>query len=780
MEMNAKQQRIWFFVAVIFALGIVYYMLTPLFEYPGRIALHIGGDAAKNYYTYLYHTLYGSGTWFTGMNYPYGEHIVYTDAQPLLSVTLSYLRSVVPIDKGVALGILHVSVIVSYIAAIIFSYQILRYFKVKPWLAILFAPMIIVMSPQTYRISGHFALCHAVYIPMLIYWLLRFNELRKLRYLIYMFISTVVFSFMHPYYIALCLIFCGFYCLGYMLFVRMKFITKLKQTAGIMTVPLLSAILLKAFMALTDPMTERPVIPQGTMFTLTEGADIFSAFYSPVSQLAKENDWFKVVENVREGAVYPGISVLLIIIVAVLILLAGIFIKNKKATPSLPNENAALWLTVATGTLLLGMGVPFIWDMEWLFDKMSLFRQFRSLGRFSTITYYIVAFFAAIALYRAYASLLLKGRRVLSYTVLCLPLCLWMVEATASIENVKMNDPEEPKKNYDFFFSTKEHDWASYLQDFGYKPTDFQSLLILPYTHVGSEKLWVNPFETWNMVLAYKASLQLHLPINDVFMSRSDWSQTKKQVRIEAGPWGDKAVLYDLKSTKPFLLLAYDDLPLNPDQRYLLKGADSLGHFSQSYVFVCYPERIKANDRAEYDKIKSLASLNVLNDTCVAGTARNFYVDHFDQFPSGYVFIGNGALPELRSVDTSVAEIPISSVEENDLYEFSCWVLPDTIGYKSPHFTLDKLDSAGTVISWEVVVTSRSVDNAGQWYRISNYITLPLNCKKLRAKFQRGEENSYIAIDELMLRNADATVLYKSPKGKLMINNHLYNTDRIK
>ena len=58
-----------------------------------RVLTSLGGDGTKNLYTFLYHILYEKGTWFHGMNYPYGEHLVFTDAQPLFSIPLSYLNT---------------------------------------------------------------------------------------------------------------------------------------------------------------------------------------------------------------------------------------------------------------------------------------------------------------------------------------------------------------------------------------------------------------------------------------------------------------------------------------------------------------------------------------------------------------------------------------------------------------------------------------------------------------------------------------------------------------
>jgi len=78
--MNTISERKWFFIACIAALAVTVYSLSYIVLSPGSILLSMEGDAPKNYFTFLYHSLYGDGAWFAGMNYPFGEHIVFTDA----------------------------------------------------------------------------------------------------------------------------------------------------------------------------------------------------------------------------------------------------------------------------------------------------------------------------------------------------------------------------------------------------------------------------------------------------------------------------------------------------------------------------------------------------------------------------------------------------------------------------------------------------------------------------------------------------------------------------
>ncbi len=770
--MNKRQSNTWLLIATLFAFAVVFCMLPYLFTQPGHIVLNNGGDAGKNYYTFIYHCLYGKGIWFDGMNYPFGEHITYTDAMPVFSVPVTYLRGIFPVSINFALTLIHLSMALAYILAIVFSYKILVSYKVKPMPAMLFAALLIIMTPQVDRIYGHFALSHACFLPMFIYWVIQYMRQHKLKFILYLFLLNLFYLFLHPYYVAIALVFSGFYCLGYLLFVGGNIVAKLKQVLPVIAVPLAAIIILKVFMIITDPVTDRPEMPAGTMATITENTDIF---YSPNSPLSTYlHDKIKIGKQPRlaEGSAYVGVSALLITFVSIVVLLVRRFAKRKndESNTLAPVETPGVWLTVAAGSLLLARGIPFIWNPD-LLNDLSVFRQFRSLGRFSNIYYYVVCLYAVVVLYKWHVYALSKGKRILAYAVLLISAGLWGFEAKGNIDYCKRSD-KDLTGLYDFFFSPQPASWNDFFKDQKLKPSDFQSIITLRYTNVGSEKIWVNAENSWNMVLAYKASMELQLPINDVMMSRTSWSQTREQVRIAAGPWSDKSIL-DRCNNKPFLLLVFAGLPVDRDQAYLIQASDLLGGLFGFYAYACYPERIRANDKANYEQVRGICETMAVGDTCAMGDNTNWFVQHFDTYTCDTTILGDGAFAKQPAVDTVIAEMSMHITKDNELFEFSCWAYLDTISYKSPNFVIEKLDSTGTVIGSENILTAESTDNHGNWYRAGSYFNIPIGCTKLRVRLIQKEKDVYLAIDELQIRGAEQVIISKSKNGAIMINNHL-------
>lgn len=197
--MRLVRKNAWIAAAVLVALLAAIFIWQKVVLDPGNICVDIGGDGGKNYYTYLYHSLHGKGAWFMGMNYPYGEHIVYADGQPALSVPLSYLPFITP---QIALAVMHLAMMLSFVLGIVFTYKILVAFNIHPAGAIFFSVLILTISPQVYKTFGHFGLSYMSVIPMLFYWSICYHKLRRPKYILFIFLLGCLASFIHPYFAA--------------------------------------------------------------------------------------------------------------------------------------------------------------------------------------------------------------------------------------------------------------------------------------------------------------------------------------------------------------------------------------------------------------------------------------------------------------------------------------------------------------------------------------------------------------------------------------------------
>ncbi len=769
--MNKLQRNIWFVVTIVFATCLTTYALKHFVTSPWHTIGELGSDGAKNNFTYLYHALYGSGYWFTGMNYPYGEHIVYTDGQPILSVLLTHFKH---LTAGDSLAINWWLIDLTYVLSILFIYRILTHFRVGPPVAMVFAGLIAIFSPQLFRIQGHYALAYTCIIPMVFYWFIQYHEQSKLRYCLYFFIMGCLTAFLHLYYIAMMFIWVAGYAMGYLIFTRDALSQKVKHLLPLMLSIIGVFALVGIVMKLTDPVTDRPVSPYNSFYeTCTRSRQIITSVNSPVWEYVKSKRLIYTLANGGEGYVYLGLVILFTLAFAVVIGAVKSYKEKKLDILVADTGFSPVWLFTAFFALAIGMGIPFIWHVQWL-DYLAVFRQFRSLGRFSWIFYHIIAVYSVIVIYNGYKSLVAKKQLVAGIALLVITIGLWSYEAKGYIDYSRYRS-DYAMYNYEMIFSEKEQGWQSYLQDHHYKKEDFQAVLSLPFYHVGTEKLWVSGTTDWLNTLSTKAGLQLHLPIIDVMMSRSSWSQAFKQVRIAAGPYADKPLLRDIPSPKPFLLLRFDEDTLSPDQKYLLSAADYIGHYSQCYVYACYPERIAANDKRNADSINAILPFMRSGDTCIVDKGI-WYVNHFEGGHADERLWGTGAGPYINEDSSLVATIPVSAAGDSELYEFSCWFLLGNKDYRSPDVLLYTQDSSGKTIDTNFVHTNKSVDNNGMWFRTSKYFYLHSNSKMVKCIVLNKPKPTYIAMDELQLRPADAIIISKGADGRVMVNNHVFKT----
>ena len=117
-----KNKFLWLTFGV--ALMVLFYFYHEVLLSPNSYLFSATGDGIKNYYTYLYHAKFDNEFHhFSGMNYPYYEHIVYTDAHPLFSYLIGLFGL-----ANYAVGILNLLMLLSYPIASIFIYKIFLLF----------------------------------------------------------------------------------------------------------------------------------------------------------------------------------------------------------------------------------------------------------------------------------------------------------------------------------------------------------------------------------------------------------------------------------------------------------------------------------------------------------------------------------------------------------------------------------------------------------------------------------------------------------------------------
>ena len=242
------------------------------------------GDGIKNYFTYAYQIKHGESYLnFSGMNYPYGEHFMYTDCHPVLANLFKFLSTKFDFVKEHSIGILNFLMILSILLTFIISYLLLLEFKISKWFSVLFAISITVLAPQIFRMGGHFSLSYSVAIPLSWLLLLKTQDaVRKYLFYILLFLNTIFWLFIHAYL--------GLIVLFFLLsLVSINFFReKAKRSKLILYVTQFSVLIIPIiffylFTTLTDTHSGRTTNPSGFFLYNAEFDDVFLPHHPPIS-----------------------------------------------------------------------------------------------------------------------------------------------------------------------------------------------------------------------------------------------------------------------------------------------------------------------------------------------------------------------------------------------------------------------------------------------------------------------------------------------------------------
>jgi len=764
MTRNKKQYKFWLLITILCATIVTIFMLSDMVTDPGHTLIMLGGDATKNYYTYLYHSVYGKGIWFSGMHYPFGDNIIYADAQPFLSIPLSYLH----VTVQQALIVMHLAIATSYILAIVFSFRLLVHFGLDYFPALVFAILITILSPQVMRLqAGHYGLAYLCFIPMLFYWTAKYFNNSHWKYALYIFIAGLISGFLIPYFFAYTGIWIITYAVGYFIFGKRSVKERIKHILPLALSLLFIFLVLKCYLLFTDPIKDRPEYPWGALQSRSVKNDLFTSMHSPFwNYIKNKRPGYYISAGNEDGYAYIGITAIIVCSVSIILGIMAV-VKKQKSSVIINNDKfSPIWLFICAVFLCLCLCIPFRWHIEWFYD-LPFFRQFRALGRFSWAFYYITTIYTAIAIWTWYKRFLLKSKPTIAYLIIILPILIWSTEASDYI-NLTRSMAKKSQDNYKLLFI--DITINSFLQAHHYKTNDFQAILSFPYYHYGSERFWLNTWASIPLTYTCRAALQLHLPMISMAMCRTSFAQSTEQVRLIAGPYADKSILYKMNNN-PLLVLAFNDCLIDTDTKYLLEGANYIGDYENCKVYACYPQRVLENDKK--NKAALLPIINTLsNDTCLH-CSTGYYINHFNKKNDrNRIFESNAAI-QVHD-DTLIDLFPVSNLYNGQLYEFSTWVLMNKYEYKSPDFLIQALDNNYHVLKTDTIRSRESVDNNGLWFRLSKYIKMPVNTGFIRFSKINDAIPDYFALDEILMRPVNSIIISKFADGTNMVNNHIF------
>lgn len=508
-------------------LFIVYGLLRDNLFKLNEVQLDRSGDGFKNFFTFAYHYRHGDGYWFDGMQYPYGDLVLYADGQTFFLFLFEALNSIGIDLSGKTLFVVQALPILSLFLAALLLHKIMRSFNQPRIWTMLTVSFCLALSPQLYKFNVHFALAYACYIPAIWYCLILYErkEIGDLFFSAIMSLTLLILAFIHPYIFAISL----FFLLAYF---SVQVLYR-KTNWWLLASAVMPLFIFMFTVSALDPFIDRPLNPWGAWRTKTEIGDLFPFtgwFYDIFGSS------LDLVSEYREGYCYTGILFLLFPLM---------FIRSKFKIDW--QSNFIKYFYAAFIVLLFALGVHLLLTNHEISNWIPKLRQFRAIGRFSLPFYYVS--FIGLSMYARNQIRKIKSKKI---SLLCygLIVCFWFIDAYSYVDSFY----EERRA----FFSKNEletnQEILNIISKSEYQASDFQAVLPLPVPIEGAEKLYLK--DDWAVktrVMPYV--FQSGTPMVGAYMSRVSLGNMLNQLQLSGSTFLNKKIVNDFSSTKDILIV---------------------------------------------------------------------------------------------------------------------------------------------------------------------------------------------------------------------------------
>ena len=752
-------------------LAVLLARVGPVLGSPTEYLLTPGGDGIKTYFALLYYVQFDHGVQFTGMNYPNGELLLYTDGLPLLAWLLKAWKTVFGLSLGGTVAALNCTVLLASLPASPLVFALLRRCGVGRWFGALAALCIVLLSPQFHRLAGHLTLTMPFAVPLLWYLQVRLvaagSATSRARWLAGYLVAGLLLGLVHPYYL-----------LHALLLPAATAVVQAAQQVGrqrrwwvvpawLLAAAVLPLLLFRAGLAVLDHAPDRPTNPYGFLVYHANFASVFGPVIEPFATVFKFI--FRTNDPIFEGFAYVGLPVVLGLLLWGARGVAHLLRRRPGLVlrPVLPAPlRATVWAVVPI--LLFSMGWPFVFArFEGLLDYLTPLKQFRSLGRFAWIFYYVAAVLAAMQYWQLYRFLRQRRAARLGQVLLGALLVVWAFEAKYQLEAIT-----RPLKDNGVAstFIGAPNNYYELMAQASANPDNYQAILPLPYYSVGSEKFdigasGVTAFE------GFRASLNLHLPLAAVMMSRSRSETTLRLLELFSSDLTPKSWPATLPSRKPLLVVASRQDSLRPAEKALLRrGARRLLATDQVTLYelplTAFDTNRPAQERAFFAAHRATLPRQGELWRTAAGPGIVWNTFGQEQAPGGVSFTrpGAGHLPK-GALPLFDGPLPGALPTDTATYELSIWAYAKTSDWL-PGVLYRQLDAAGQEVERVDEQLKTSTEISGNWVRFSTIIHLknPAN----RITIESGGND--LVVDDLLIRPRSTNVYWLDQRGQPVLN----------
>ena len=735
---------------------------------PNSYMLSDEGEAARVYYVMASHAKSDSTfTNFQGMNYPFGEHLVYCDAQPLVTNSFKLAVKAFPNLVEKAVGVQNFISLYALIIGALLLYLFLLRWKIAPWYAAISAYALMLLGPQILRMPWQPSLAYAFFIPLVLLLFQFYIRTRKWNWTIVIFSVNLMAFFVNPY---LGMMSSGFFAIvAGILFVTEKW-KKLKPYFQSVIQVLLPGLIYQAYVSISDVRIDRIDQPTGLQEFTSSFGSLFTSPHSPATSFYESLG----VDMINVQLHFEGMSYIGLFFNILILLFAGRWLfrlRKKNKTNGLLNKEQKIMLVAAVLFSILALGFPFAY-YEGLLEVFKPLKQLRALGRMAWMFTFCLNLVLLFMLYKYLSERVTHITfKLIGFAVSCLMLSFTAWEGISLHQQVFSEQVEGNVFTLDGLKQgVSGDDLSEALANI--EPSEYCALVPIPYFHVGSEQFVTESHTSYRAMLeSISFAYHANLPMTSCYLSRISREESIKSLQFFAPEMIEKSISADFKDGRPLLLFfSKSKAPSSEGEKRLLKLSKVVFESANILLAELPQELIWSTNKEEI--------FSWLNDY-KSNYTESENVFYFGEDPPMYLsFDSKKSKTALNggAFENSDKYFFDQNKDAPDLeagaYELSFW-FETSKNRNQAKLILETYDAKGKLISEEEIESAkRSFTYWDNWLRWHSEIEIN-NAHSIKLRMEQPSNRPGLIIDELMLLPKNSSVFVRFNEKLWLWNNYI-------
>jgi hypothetical protein len=712
---------------------------------PNMHCMSTGGDALKIYFDSVWHAKWGSGFYYTGMNFPYATPMQLTGGQAAMNVLLQKLNAMgLPVAQY-TIGIVNFVNQLLIPIGVVISYRFMLRLGARNIFAIIGALVLIFCSPLLGRINSHFNLAYPFLIPLILLWVLNVVQQKyAMRYSILLFALLVLFGYNNSYFVLI--------GSGFVMLVGLALIA-LKQKGGgyIALSGFASAAVNYIAITLIRDTNGTVKIPAEFVNNTTNLQGLLASPYG------EPFIWAKTLFGIEKLKSIEQITYLGLLSLPVLFLVCFYIFKNQKQIFTIKNVSYKyLWSIIIASSILLliaSSGNVFKNNIGYWETHLPFLMQFRAIGRLAYPFFYVFTIASLLLINNYYNKLKNQNASTKALLILGIVLVAYGIDFFTKLDN-DLLQYKRWRTNNKFSKSSLQ----KLLPIVGEK---YSCVAMYPPTQLWTDKvIQMGALDVQHAAMQY--SYQYGIPLWDAMLSRMNYWQALQGLQLSSSKFVRRDKLASLPKDKEVLLVVDRHTDLYSGELWTLANSKFIGHVDSNISLYAMPLDI-SNDAENKILSESVRNKKFKNPRYIY---KRFYSDKWN---ARSYFLNDTLLQYKAQKPKFLFEADLHTFKNKKHLALTFWTYSEALRYNNATVAYSIKDSIGNVM----VQGNYMVTDSRETYNgfLQGYIPIWYNPMFKTITVHAIQEDAWF--DSFLLKEMDADVGILLANKKVLFNNFI-------